>query len=168
MCVAWLAEIKRGPSGLPPTKRAPDGPPAPYPTLRPNGRGSSLCSAHRRRIPPPQSPRPMLRVHKEALGLGGHRAGPLRAVAGRPKRALVLARRREVLRAPVPGIRGALHPFLAAPKGEETKALLEPCAGSGLRVGRRSGDLDRRLDAAFGDSDPGKSGTPAVSSELLG
>jgi hypothetical protein len=39
MCVAGLAEIKRGPSGLPPTKGAPDGPPAPYPTLRPNGRG---------------------------------------------------------------------------------------------------------------------------------
>src|SRR5215211_5410878 len=118
MGVARFAEIKRGPSGLPPTKGAPDGPRAPYPTLRPNGRGAHHpLLPHRRRIPPPQPPRPMLRVHKEALGLGGHRAGPLRAVAGHRERALVPARCRAVLLAPVPGSRGAA-PFLVPPKGE--------------------------------------------------
>jgi hypothetical protein len=66
MYIAWLAETKRGSGGLPPTKAAPDGPPAPYPTLRSNGRGDHhLLVTHRRHISSPQPPLSMLGVSQE-------------------------------------------------------------------------------------------------------
>src|SRR5215217_707035 len=118
MCIAWLAEIKRGPSGLPLTKGAPDGPRAPYPTLRPNERGDHHPPLLIDDACPHLNPRPMLRVSQETLGLGGHRAGPLRAVARHRKRALVPSRCRTILLAPVPRSCGT-PPFLVPPKGEK-------------------------------------------------
>jgi hypothetical protein len=50
-----------------------------------------FCLVDATRISSPQPPRPMLRVPQEALGLGGRRAGPVRAVAGHRERALVPA-----------------------------------------------------------------------------
>jgi hypothetical protein len=106
MYIAWLAEIKRGPSGLPPAKGAPEVPRAPYPTLRPNGRGDHYRRVtHRRRIPSPQPPLSMLGVSQEDLGRERHRADSNRAVARHRERALVPAPRRAVLLAPVPGSR---------------------------------------------------------------
>src|SRR5215212_2458363 len=137
MCVAWLAEIKRGPSGLPPTKGAPDGPPAPYPKPRPNGRGDHHpLLPHRRCLRAAQSPRPSLRVPQATLRLRGHHACPLPTASWGGERTFLLAGRRAVLLAPVPRGRRA-RPFLAAPPHPQAQALLGALAsGGGGRAGR--------------------------------
>ena len=68
---------------------------------------------------------------------------------GGGERALLLARLRTLLLAPVPGSSGAL-PFLVQPTHKEAKALLgvRKACGS-LRTGGRTRDLAHRLDAAF-------------------
>ena len=61
---------------------------------------------------------------------------------------LLPPRRAEVLLAPISG-RGEDAPLLFAPPGEETQALLGTLAPRGrARVGRRSRDPHRRLDAS--------------------
>jgi hypothetical protein len=66
MYIAWFAETKRGPGGLPSTKGAPDRPRAPYSTLRSNGQGDHyLLVTHRRHIPSPQPPLSMLGVSQD-------------------------------------------------------------------------------------------------------
>src|SRR3712207_786285 len=70
MRVAWIEhEVERGPLIDSPHQGAIDGPPQPYPTPRPHGRGShGALLPHRRRLPPPQpSWRSTLRIHKAPL-----------------------------------------------------------------------------------------------------
>ncbi len=69
---------------------------------------------------------------------------------GLGERTLVLARRPEILFAPVSWSGGAAS-FLVASAGEKTQALPGTAAPRGpLRDGRRPGDVARGLDAAFG------------------
>src|ERR671910_614353 len=81
MCVAWI-EGRKGAIVVSPREGAKDGPHQPYPTARPNGRGSDRpVLPHRRRLPTPQPKREALRVAQAALGLGGHNPRPLGASA---------------------------------------------------------------------------------------
>src|SRR3712207_4312142 len=110
MRVAWIEhEVERGPLIDSPHQGAIDGPPQPYPTPRPHGRGShGALLPHRRRLPPPQpSWRSTLRIHKAPCGLRGHDPRTLPTAARRGERTLFLARCREVFLAPVPRSRGA-------------------------------------------------------------
>src|SRR5215207_2324262 len=136
MCVAWIEnEIERGPSIVSPREGAIDGPTQPYPTPRPHGRGSDRPVLPRgRRLRPSQSPRRTLPIPQAACRLGSHRPRPLPAAARRGEPTLVLARRREVLLAPVPGCGGAA-PFLVPSAGEEVAALpgASSAAGDPLR-----------------------------------
>ena len=67
-----------------------------------------------------------------------------------------------------PGFVGLCTPSSLHRRVRRLRRFWSLAPGQASGVGRRSGDLDRRLDAAFGDSDPGKSGTPAVSRSFLG
>src|SRR5215218_7598639 len=91
----------------------------PYPTPRPNGRGSDRpVLPHRRRLRPPQSEGANSRLAQEALGLGDHRSHPLAAASWRGVGVLLLARYPEV--------------FLSS-AGEEAQALrMEPLRGRSL------------------------------------
>src|SRR5215210_483769 len=151
MSVARFDGVERGPSGPFPTKGAPDGPRPRYPTVRPNGRG-----AHRpflppgRRLCPHQPEGTALRVPQESLGLGGHHPRALPTASRRGVRALLPARRRPLLLAPVPR-GGRSLAFLLAPSPAQAAAFLGALAARHLaRAGGRTGDPDSRLDPAWG------------------
>src|SRR5919107_3899313 len=130
MSVAWI-ESRKGAIIVSPREGATDGPTQPYPTPRPNGRGPHRpLLPDRRCLRPPQPQREVLRIHKAALGLGGHNPRPLAAASRRGVRALLFARCPEVLLPPVPGGRGA-SPFLVASQGEEAQALFGAPAPGG-------------------------------------
>src|SRR5215204_1457748 len=151
MCVAWIQyEIEKGPSDSP-TKGTSDDPSAAYSHPRFPGRGDHRSVLpHRRRLRLPQPKRAWLRLAQEALRLGGAYPGALPAVAGCGERTLVLARRPEILFAPVPWSGGAAS-FLVASAGEKAQALPgTAAAGGSLRDGRRPGDVACGLDATFG------------------
>src|SRR5215207_8428122 len=103
MSVAGFVEIERGSSEVR-SKGATDDPRTPYPTVCANGRGAH-CAVLRggRRLPPPQPEGRPLRGPQAALGLGGHHPRPSPATASHGEPALLPARRRTILRAPVPG-----------------------------------------------------------------
>src|SRR5919107_3099594 len=101
MCVAWIRS-RKGAIVVSPREGATDGPYQPYPTPRPNGRGSDRpLLPHRRCLRAGEPPRSMLRLHKAPLGLRGHRARVVPAAPWGGERALLLARRREVFLPPV-------------------------------------------------------------------
>src|SRR5215203_3670881 len=136
MCVAWIGhEIERAIIDSP-HQGATDGPTQPYPTPRPHGRGrDGAVLPHRRRLRPPQPAGGHVRIAQAALGLGGADARPPAAAAGRGERAVVPARRREVLRTPLPG-RGRAPSFLLAPPREEAASLPGAVAADGRRGAR--------------------------------
>src|SRR5215203_3040813 len=151
MCVAWIQyEIERGPSDSP-TKGTSDDPSAAYSHPRFPGRGNHRSVLpYRRRLRLPQPKRAWLPFAQEALRLGGAYPGALAALARCGERTLVLARRPEILFAPVPRSGGAAS-FLVASKGEKAQALPGAVAPRGpFRDGRRPGDVACGLDAAFG------------------
>src|SRR3712207_2093317 len=145
MRVAWIEhEVERGPLIDSPHQGAIDGPPQPYPTPRPHGRGShGALLPHRRRLPPPQpSWRSTLRIHKAPCGLRGHDPRTLPTAARRGERTLFLARCREVFLAPVPRSRGAA-PFLVTSASEKAQALPgAPAPQRPLREDRKSTRLN--------------------------
>src|SRR5215208_7907671 len=149
-CVDSLRD-RKGAIIVSPHQGEKDGPTQPYPTPPPDGRGPhGALLPHRRCLRPSQPPCPKLRVHKAPLGLGSHRPRPLPAAAGRGKRALVLARRPEVLLPLVPR-GGRVAPFLVPSALEEAQALFgAPAEGRPLRDGRQPGDAAGRLYFAFG------------------
>ncbi len=150
MSVAWIRYgIEKGPSDCCfPTKGAPDGPTPPYPTSRQHRRGRDRpVLPGRRRLRPAQPARAVLRVPQEALRFGGPRPRLVPAASGSGVRALVLARRREVLLSPLP--RGSeASPLLLQPAREEAAAL--PGASTAGRGGR--GASRRTRDAVVVDS----------------
>src|SRR5215207_6407465 len=105
----------------------------PYPTPRPNGRGSDRpVLPHRRRLRPPQSEGANSRLAQEALGLGDHRSHPLAAASWRGVGVLLLARYPEVFLSSVPR-GGRTSPFFVSSAGEEAQALrMEPLRGRSL------------------------------------
>src|SRR5215210_101924 len=148
-CVLHGLTVQRRPSESP-AKGTSDGPPQHYPTRGVPGKGrDGALLPHRRRLRPPQPAREHVWLAQAALGLGGTDARPPAAVAGRGERAVLPARCREVLRAPLPG-RGGAPPFLVAPTREEAAALPGAVAAGGPGGARgRAGDPHRGLDAAF-------------------
>src|SRR3712207_1932989 len=127
VCCVDSARDRKGAIVISPLQGAKDGPRQPCFTALPHGRRPERpLLPHRRRLRAAQSPRSTLPVAQETLGLGGHRARALPAAWGRGERALVLARRTEVLLAPVPRCGGAPS-FLVPSAGEEAQALrMEP------------------------------------------
>src|SRR5215207_9868808 len=122
MCVAWFRS-RKGAIIVSPPQGATDGPAPAYPLACLSGRSSERPFLPRgRHLRAAQPPCSTLRVHKAPLGLGGDHACTLPAVARGGVRALLPARRSEVLLAPVSG-RGRVASFFAAPAGEETQAL---------------------------------------------
>src|SRR3982750_3877907 len=80
MCVARIRS-RKGAILVSPREGATDGPHQPYPTARPNGRGPYRSLLPPRRCLHAAQPRwEALRAAQAALGLGGHRPGPLAAV----------------------------------------------------------------------------------------
>src|SRR5215217_8675768 len=151
MSVARIDSIERGSSGPFPTKGAPDGPTPPYPTARSNRRGAYRAFLPpRRRLRRPQPQGAALRVPQKTLGLGGPYPCALPTASGRRERALLPAGRHALLLAPVPRS-GRSVAFLVAPSLAQAAAFLGASAAHHLaRAGRRTGDHDRRLDAALG------------------
>src|SRR4029450_10738933 len=149
MCVARIRS-RKGAILVSPREGATDGPHQPYPTARPNGRGPYRSLLPRRGCLHAAQPRwEALRAAQAALGLGGHRTGPLAAAAGRAVRALLFARHSEVFLSPVP--RGRRAPPFLVPSKEGTQAPVlpgAPATASRLRVGGRSRNPSDRLHPA--------------------
>src|SRR3954447_5326082 len=134
MSVAWF-EVKRRPSEVQ-SKGASDGQTRGYLASVPlGGGGYGPVLPGGRRLPQPQPQRRALRNPQEALRFGGDDFGPLPATAGRGERALVPARSRPLLLAPIPRYSWA-RPFLVPPTGEEAAVLAgAPEALGAARVG---------------------------------
>src|SRR3990170_5011869 len=121
MSVAWFDGVEKEPPGPFPTKGAPDGSNSPYPRTRSNGRGHNRpFLPHRRRLLSAQSQGAAIRFPQKALGLGDLDPCALPAAPGRGVRALLPARRGQVLLPPVP--RGSrARPVLAAPPPSQAR-----------------------------------------------
>src|SRR5215211_910045 len=118
MSVAWIESRKRA-IVVSPRQGATDGPTQPYPTARPNGRGSDRpVLPHRRCLRAAQPEREALRAPQAALGFGGHNPRSLATASGRGERALLLARRPGILPSPVPWRSGSSS-FPVAPQGAQ-------------------------------------------------
>src|SRR5919112_5715814 len=132
MSVARFVEIERGSSEVR-SKGATDDPRTPYPTVCANGRG-----AHRtvlqggRRLPPPQPEGRALQDPQAALGLGGHHPHPVPAAAGHREPAVLPARCRTILGAPVPRGGRPLALLVPSPRARKLRRYLEPLRRSVL------------------------------------
>src|SRR5918999_2621478 len=122
MCVAWLDELKRGPSVVL-TKGAPDDPSTAYPTSPTPGRSDHHSVLRDRR--PLSNPQPAggsLRFPQGALGFRSDHPRHLPAASGRGVRALLLARGRPLFRPPLPQDRRPPS-LLVPPEGTQTQAI---------------------------------------------
>src|SRR5215217_4882752 len=125
-CLLRGLTVQRGPSDSPP-QGATDGPLAPYPSVRPNGRRLERAFLpDRRRLRPPQPAGRWLRGHKAALGLRGPDPSAPATAQGRRERALVPQGRPAVLLSPVPRGRGPSHPSSLHRRVRRLRRFLEP------------------------------------------
>src|SRR5829696_830534 len=126
MCVAWLDELKRGPSVIVLTKGAPDDPSTAYPTSPTPGRSDHHpVLPDRRPLPNPQPARGSLRLPQEALGLGGPRPGALPAAAGVESERSFLRELARFFSHLFPGVVG-LHPSSFHRRVRRLRRFLEP------------------------------------------